>query len=236
MSEAPLSAAELAELAKIDTPTVCNALELVAPERRADGFTFKPLVCPFPDLPPIVGYARTAIIRATHRSTFSKAEDRALRLRYYRQFEEGPRPTVAVIQDMDGPLIGFGAFWGEVQTTIHKGLGCKGVVTDGCVRDIDMMAPGFQVLAGSLAPSHAWVHLVAIGGTVNVGGMVVSSGDLVHADRHGAVVIPHAVARKIVDAADLCARREAPILAAARKPGFTVADLERAMGEADDIH
>jgi hypothetical protein len=61
----PLTAAELAELAKIDTPTICNALEITSPERRADGFTFKPLVCPFPDLPPIVGYARTAIIRAT---------------------------------------------------------------------------------------------------------------------------------------------------------------------------
>jgi hypothetical protein len=95
-----------------------------------------------------------------------------------------------VIQDLDGPLVGFGAFWGEVQTTIHKGLGCLGVVTDGCVRDITMMAPGFQVLAGSITPSHAWVHLVDIGGAVNVGGMMVSDGDLIHADRHGAVVIP----------------------------------------------
>jgi regulator of RNase E activity RraA len=236
MSDAPLTAAELAELAKIDTPTICNALEITSPERRADGFTFKPLVCPFPDLPPIVGYARTAIIRATHRSPRTKQQDRELRLRYYRQFETGPKPTIAVIQDLDGPLVGFGAFWGEVQTTIHKGLGCLGVVTDGCVRDITMMAPGFQVLAGSITPSHAWVHLVDIGGAVNVGGMMVSDGDLIHADRHGAVVIPHAVARKVAAAADLCGRREAPILAAARKPGFSVADLERAMGEADDIH
>jgi len=236
MSDAPLTAAELAELAKIDTPTICNALEIVAPERRADGFTYKPLVCPFPSLPPIVGYARTATIRASHRSPLSKAEDRALRLQYYRQFERKPGPTISVIQDLDGPLVGFGAFWGEVQTTIHKGLGCLGVVTDGCVRDIEMMAKGFQVLAGSIAPSHGWVHLVDVGRTVNIHGMMVSDNDLIHADHHGAVVIPHAVARKVAAAAELCGRREAPILAAARKPGFTVADLERAMGEADEIH
>ena len=70
---------------------------------------------------------------------------------------------------------------------MHKALGCLGVVTNGSIRDIPMIAPGFQMLAGSLAPSHAYVHVVDYGIDVTVHGMTVKSGDLIHADRHGAV-------------------------------------------------
>ena len=99
-----------------------------------------------------------------------------------------------VIQDLDGPDVGFGAFWGEVMSAVHKGLGLLGVVTDGCIRDIDQWAPNFQALAGSVMPSHAHVHLHDFGKEVRVAGMAVRSGDIVHADRHGAVTIPAAVA------------------------------------------
>ncbi len=232
----PLSADELAVLASVDTPTICNALELVAPERRALGFNRRPLVCPFPDLKPIVGYARTATIRSREPDPRPRTDARALRAAYYEQIAAPPLPSIAVIADLDGPDAGFGAFWGEVQTAIHQGLGCIGVITDGCVRDIDMMASGFQVLAGAIMPSHAHVHLVDIGTTVSVYGMVVSPGDLIHADRHGAVVIPHAVARAVPGACDLLARREAVILEAARKPGFTVEVLKQAIAAADEIH
>ena len=59
---APLPASVLEALARYDTPTICNAMEIVAPHRRLIGYTTKPLVCPFPDLPPIAGYARTVTI------------------------------------------------------------------------------------------------------------------------------------------------------------------------------
>lgn len=232
----PLSAADREALLALDTPTICNALELVAPERRARGFTVRPLVAPFPQLKPVLAYARTATIRSKEPSALAKDKAKAQRLAYYEYVEQGPRPSIMVMQDLDGEDRGFGAFWGEVQTNVHKGLGCLGVVTDGCVRDIDMMADGFFVLAGTIAPSHAWVHLVDFGSQVNVAGMIVASGDLIHADRHGAVVIPHGTERKVVEAAALIARKEAVILAAARKPGFNVAALKQAMGEADDIH
>ena len=94
-----------------------------------------------------------------------------------------------MIQDLDD-IVGFGAFWGEVQTNIHKALGCLGTITNGSIRDIPQVAPGFQMLAGSIAPSHAFVHVVDFGGNVNIHGMAVKSGDLIHADRHGAVVVP----------------------------------------------
>jgi regulator of RNase E activity RraA len=231
----PLTEAELEALRAFDTPTICNALELVAPERRALGFTTETLICPFPDLRPMVGYARTALIRSALPQGLSGAEQRRSRLEYYRYVGAGGGPKVAVIQDVDS-RVGFGCFWGEVQSAIHKALGCRGLITDGGVRDLDAIAPEFQVLCGKVTPSHAWVHAVAFGATVDVFGMVVRSDDLIHADRHGAVVIPHEVAREVPSAAELCARREAPILEVARSPDFSLEALERAMAEAAEIH
>jgi regulator of RNase E activity RraA len=227
---------DLAALAAFDTPTICNALEIAAPERRALGFNRRPLVCPFPDLKPAVGYARTAIIRGREAYPRDKAAGRAIRLGYYEHIAAAPLPSIAVIQDADGPDAGFGAFWGEVQTHIHQALGAIGVVTDGSVRDLDAMAKGFFVLAGSVMPSHAHVDLVAFGGTVSVAGMIVSPGDLIHADRHGAVVIPPEAARKLPGIAALIARREKVLLDAAKAPGFSVATLRAAYERMDDIH
>ncbi len=231
-----LTQAELDALAAWDTPTICNALEIVAPERRALGFNRRPLVAPFPQLKPAVGYARTATIRSREPMGRPKDEGRKHRIAYYEYIAAEPHPTITVIQDLDGPDIGLGAFWGEVQTHLHQALGCIGTVTDGCVRDLDAMAKGFVVLAGSVMPSHAHVECVDFGGTVSVHGMIVRHNDLIHADRHGAVVIPHDVARKVDAAAKLLARREKVLLDAAKQPGFSVAELRKALSEADEIH
>jgi regulator of RNase E activity RraA len=175
------------------------------------------------------------MIRSALPPGLSAAEQRQARLEYYRYVAAGGGPKVVVIQDVDS-RIGFGCFWGEVQTAIHKSLGCRGLITDGGVRDLDAVAPEFQVLCGKVTPSHAWVHAIGYGGAVDVFGMVVRSDDLIHADRHGAVVIPHEVAREVADAARLCARREEPILEVARSPAFSLEALERAMAEAAEIH
>ena len=140
-----------------------------------------------------------------------------------------------VIQDLDATP-GYGAFWGEVQTNVHKALGCLGGITNGSIRDLDAMAESFQMLAGMVGPSHAWTHLEDFGGEVNVHGMTVASGDLIHADRHGAVVIPHEVARKVSEAAGLLVRREAVILDTCKRPDFTPELLKQAIGDAEDIH
>jgi regulator of RNase E activity RraA len=235
MPQRPLTEAELAELREFDTPTICNALEIVTPERRALGFTTDTLICPFPHMPPMVGYARTALVRSALPSGLSAAEQRKARLEYYRYVADGSAPKIAVIQDVDS-RIGFGCFWGEVQTAVHKGLGCLGLVTNGGVRDLDAIARDFQVLCGKVTPSHAHVHSIAFGGTVDVFGMIVRSDDLIHADRHGAVVIPAEAARELAGAARLCARREEPILKVARSHGFSIEALERAMAEAAEIH
>jgi regulator of RNase E activity RraA len=228
--------ADLEALRAFDTPTICNALEVVAPARRAIGFTRRPLFAAFPGLKPVVAFARTAIIRSREPHPRGREDAKEVRLGYYGHIAAEPLPSIAVIQDIDAPDIGFGAFWGEVQSHIHKGLGCAGVITDGSVRDLEAMAPEFLVLAGSVMPSHAHVHLVDYGGTVSVAGMVVSSNDVIHADRHGAVVVPPEAIKEIPAAAALIARREKVIIDASKAPGFSVARLRRAFDEQEDIH
>jgi len=235
VTDAPLNEQELSLLREIDTPTICNALEIVAPERRALGFTVSHLHCAFPELPPIVGYARTARVRAAAPPSAGNEDQTAARLAYYRYIKDAPGPTVMVIEDIDTPP-GFGSWWGEVHSNVHKALGSLGVVTSGSVRDLDMIAEGFQLLSGSVSPSHAWVHLVDCGAEVNVHGMVTNSGDLIHADRHGAVIIPDDVARQVPAAAELCMRREKPILDACKSGEFSVDLIEKAMKEAGEIH
>jgi regulator of RNase E activity RraA len=225
----------LKALGQLDTPTICNALEIVAPQRRGFGYTTRPFVCARPQLPPIVGYARTATIRAMHPSERSAADLREQRLAYYRYVSEGPRPSLMVIEDLD-PLPGYGAWWGEVNTNLHKGLGCLGVVTSGCIRDLPLCAEGFQLLAGSVNPSHAYVHLESIDKPVTVHGMTVQPGDLIHADQHGAVVVPFTVARQVPEAAAQIGRREQHLIAASQRPDFDFAMLARALRESDEIH
>jgi regulator of RNase E activity RraA len=229
------TADDLAALTIWDTPTICNALEEIVPERRGHGFTTEPLVALDPALPPICGFARTATIRAAEPprdSDFEMAEKRAA---YYTYVAEPPAPTIAVIQDLD-PRPGVGAFWGEVQTTVHKGLGVLGAVTNGSFRDLSDSARGFNLIGGKVGPSHAFVHLVDIACQVTIHGLTVSSNDIVHADVHGAVMIPHDAVKKIPAVVELLARREKVILDAAKAPGFTAAKLKAAMGQTKDIH
>lgn len=235
MAEHPFSAEDLDFLRQWDTPTVCNALEMVVPARRGHGFTVRPLVAADPKLPPICGLARTGTIRAAAPSGRSKDADRAVRIGWYDYVARASLPTVVVLQDLDDTP-GTGAFWGEVNSNIHKALGVLGVVTNGSIRDLDMVADGFQMLAGVVNPSHAHVHVVAFGQEVTVHGMHVAHEDVVHADRHGAVVIPADAVRKIAPAIELLARREKVILDLCREPDFTVEKLREALSKADDIH
>ncbi|MEM9682758.1 MAG: RraA family protein [Pseudomonadota bacterium] len=228
-------AALLETLRKWDTPTICNGLEIVAPERRALGFTTTQMVSCDVSLPPIVGYARTVTIRAVEPSPLPADEQKEKRLGYYEYVASQPGPTIPVLQDID-PVPGFGAFWGEVQTNVHKALGCPGAVTNGSIRDLDMLAEGFHLIGGEVGPSHAHVHVDEFGQQVNVFGMAVKHNDLIHADRHGAVVIPHAVAADLPGAIAKIEKKESFILEAARSPGFSIDALRQAMSAGEDIH
>ena len=225
----------LAELARYDTPTIANALEIATGSRRATGFTRRTMTAAPAPLPPMVGVARTATLRASAPSVRSALEQREMRLAYYEYVLPGELPTVVVVQDLDDSP-GLGAFWGEVNSRVHRALGCAGVVTNGAVRDPDVLAPDFPILAGVVTPSHAHVRIESLGGEVNVLGMEVAHDDLIHADRHGAIVIPHAIAAAMPHAIRVIVARERLILEAAGRPGFGIEAIRRALAEGDDIH
>ena len=231
MNKLPFTPEDLEILKKWDTPTICNGLELVVPERRAVGFTVEPMFAADRKLPPIVGLARTGLVRAREepRGPIPARED------WYDYVAAKGFPTIAVIQDIDDRP-GYGAFWGEVQTTVHKALGVLGCVTNGSFRDLDMLAPGFQIVGGRIGPSHAHIHMVQMNCDTNIFGMLVRHDDVVHADFHGAVVIPAEAVKKLPAAIDLVSRREKVILDLATSPGFTSQKMREALRKSGEIH
>jgi len=222
-----LDAALLDILRRIDTPSVCNAIEVAQGRRGFDAFTRGTPVASDPGAPAMVGFAVTARIAANDPPAIPPDRLRALRMAYYRAMHDAPRPAVAVVEDIDHPDC-TGAFWGEVNTTIHRGFGLAGALTNGVVRDLGDLAPGFPVVAGSIGPSHRFVHVREIGVPVTVFGLTVQPGDLVHADRHGAVVIPPEVLGGLADAVRRMQATEALVLGPAREPGFDFAAFETA--------
>ena len=224
----PNSPEDFSALAALDTPTVCNALEIVLGERRDTGFTRKMMFGAPGTIPAFVGRAATATTRAARRAG---KEDK--RMAYYRA--TCVPGAVAVIEDLDDPP-GLGAFWGEVHSAVHAGLGVAGVVTSGSVRDLDMLDSRLPILAGGVSPSHACVEVEEVGVPVDIFGMAVKPGDIVHADRHGAVVIPENAAAEIPAAAELIVRREKEVLEAARRKDFSVEKLREALARGREIH
>lgn len=182
-------------LKRVDTPTVCNAIEVAQGGRGFNAFTRGTMVCSDTSAA-MVGYARTARIQALAPPTETPEVIKARRMAYYEYMSQGTRPSICVVQDMDG-ADAIGAYWGEINTNVHKAFGLGGALTNGVMRDLGDLPTGFPVVAGSIGPSHGFVHVVDFGAPVEIFGLNVAPGALVHADRHGAVVIPDDVIDKL---------------------------------------
>lgn len=215
-----LSRGELEALRRLPTPAISNAIELFDIRPRNEGFMFPEIMCVFPELEPMIGYAVTAVISA------DSPEGRRIEPpQWWEEILKIPEPRVAVIRDIDDPVIG--SFWGEVNANIHKALGCVGTVTDGSVRDLDEVREiGFHFFSGCVSVSHAYVHLVEVGIPVKVGGLAVRSGDLLMGDKHGVISIPLEIARDIPRAAQLVEDWERPVINFCKSKEFTVAGLK----------
>ncbi len=136
-------------LQNLDTPTVCNAIEVAEGRRGFDRFTRGTMLHCRPGMPAMVGRARTAKISGQKPPTESSEIIKERRLDYFRAMARGPRPTVAVVEDLDHPNC-IAGWWGEVHVAVHKGLGLKGALTNGVMRDLDVIDDGFPILAGSI--------------------------------------------------------------------------------------
>lgn len=172
-----------------------NAIERLDVRLRNDGFTGISVRCLTPGLPPMVGYAATGRIRTVAAPTG--------RVCYYDRMDWWdylttiPAPRVIVFEDMDSKP-GFGAMFGEIHAQIGRALGSIGYITNGAVRDVPSIGKtGFHLYAGGIAVSHAYAHVVDFGGPVEIGGLTVRPGDLLHGDLHGVVSVPVSVAPRI---------------------------------------
>ena len=221
----PLDPKLLDELRKISSPTVANAIETFNIRPRSAGFVSSEIVCRFPRLGVMVGYAVTALIRAEQPPLDGH---RAAEFAWWDHVAASPAPRVVVMQDIDEPR-GQGAYWGEVQANIHRALGCVGVLTDGTVRDLpEAEALGFHFFSSYVSVSHAYIHMVDFGLPVKVAGLIVRPGDLIHADQHGAIAIPHEIAPRIPEAAARIEARERTMIGVCQKPGVTLEEIKAA--------
>ena len=221
-------------LTAVDTPTICNAIDLVFGSRTNQGFTHGSFVTAFPTMKPVLGFAKTGTIRMSTPYTESAEKLRERRLGWYRHIEAKGVPTIAVVEDIDDAP-GFAAFFGEVHSNVLKGLGVLGALTNGAVRDIGLLADEFQIIAGCISPSHAFAQVVSFGGDVTIKGLPITDGDLLHMDMHGAVIIQGEALRDLPRAIEVMTARERPLIDASRRRGFSVEALETAMREADAI-
>lgn len=221
---------DLDRLAAWDTPTVCNALELLNPGLPLTAFTTRPGVSLAGPFAPMVGLARVGTIRARSKPPLAPAD----RFDWYAYVQARALPTIVVLQDLDD-LPAAGAFWGEVHSKVHLRLGARGCVTNGSFRDTDAWAPGFKMLGGCLGPSHAHVHLVGFGEPVSVLGMDARHDDVIHADHHGAVVVPHDCVKRLPQAIEQVAAKERRTLDLCDRPDFSPA-LMRQVLQQGHIH
>lgn len=208
-------------LTEFDTPTISNAIEVAQGKRGYDRFSLGTPVSAMNGAKAMCGYARTAKLAGLNPPADPPEIIKARRLDYFKYMAKGDEPTVCVIEDTDFPNC-VSAWWGEVHTAVHLGLGMSGALTNGVMRDLDDHQPGFPVVAGSIGPSHKFVHVTEIDTPVTIFGMEIKPGELVHADQHGAVVIPDDVLPKLDQAIKTLLASEQVILGPAREPGFDI--------------
>jgi regulator of RNase E activity RraA len=214
---------QIKALGNLDTCTVANAIESFRVRLFNEGFCDASIRCFFPELPPMVGYAVPLQIRCS--APPPNAQSYLDRTDWWDYVQSIPSPRVVVVQDTD-PQRGLGSLLGEVHAGILQALECVGAVTDGSVRDLpDVAAMGFHFFAGNVTTSHAYAHIVNIGEPVEIGGLRINPGDLLHGDRHGVLSIPTAIAADIPAIAAKLIVRERELLALCRSGDFSMEKL-----------
>jgi regulator of RNase E activity RraA len=224
----PLPANDFEKIRLLDTCTVSNVIERFDVRPRNEGFVYDDIQCRFPHFAPMLGYAVTARIRSSTPPTTSPPITRGCyydRMDFWRYLATLPEPRVMVLQDIDR-LPGFGAFVGEIHARIALALHCVGCVTNGAVRDLPAVeATGFHLFSRKVSVSHAYAHIVDFGEAVEIGGLKIRPGDLVHGDRHGVHTIPLAVAAEIPKAAAACLEEERSLIELCQAPALTLDKL-----------
>ena len=218
---------KLDALRRIDACTLANAIETFHDRLRNEGFTDGSVKCLFPKLPAMVGYAATITIRGsappTAASPFTDRTD------WWDYILSVPAPRVVVVQDV-ATRTGLGSLVGAVHMNILRALGCVGAVTNGAVRDLPVAeALEFPLFAGTVSVSHTYVHIIEFGTPVEIGGLKINSGDLLHGDLHGVQSVPIEHAARIPAVAVEISEREHALIALCRSREFSLELLRAAV-------
>lgn len=209
-------------LRAVDTPTLANAIELLEVRPNHEGFVPFEIHCLFPELGRMCGYAVTA-----HVETISQTEpcDNTRFIELYQAVERSPKPAVIAFQEV-GAHPSYAAHCGEVMGTIFTRLGAIGLVTDCGVRDIpEVRALGFQYFARGAVASHGHFRIVRVGVPVQVMGVVIKTGDILHGDENGLLSVPEQGRERILAMVERIRSGERELLDFVRGPGFNLEKL-----------
>ena len=223
----PLTPQQLGALRQLDACTLANAIETFHERLRNEGFVDASVRCLFPRLPPMLGYAATITLRGSAPPTV--AGPYADRTDWWDYVVSLPEPRVVVVQDV-ATRPGLGSLVGAVHMNILRALRCVGVVTNGSVRDIPAAeSAGFHLFAGSVSVSHAYVHIIEFGRPVEIGGLRIESGALLHGDLHGVQSVPLELVPQVFDAAARISARKEALISLCQSPGFSLEKLRAAV-------
>jgi 4-hydroxy-4-methyl-2-oxoglutarate aldolase len=227
MSNTALSKESLERLRKVDTPTVCNVIELFDVRPRNAGYMDRRIQSCFPELAPMVGYASTATFRS---AAPARGNAYATLEQQVAAFSQVPSPAVVVFQDLDDPSVA--ATFGEVMCTTYKAFGASGLVTSGAGRDLDQVhALEFPAFTNGTICAHGYCHIPSVQVPVHVGGLTIHPGDLLHGDCNGVTTIPLDIASDVADACEEFVQAEAVVLQYLRAGEVTVDGFSQATAE-----
>lgn len=217
------SKGELDAIRVFTVPTLANAIETFGVIPSNEGYCDPTMICRFPKMPLMLGYAVTA--RVSTDQPISDIRPGVVEPEYWRFIFEQTGPKVAVVQDIDNPP--KGAMWGEWNSNVHKALGCVGMVTGGAARDLDGVEKlNFHFFSTHILPSHGYGAFIDYGGSVRIAGMVVNNGDLLAGDEHGIIYIPEEIPLlKLSEVAAEIDRLESEIFSLCQSKEFTLEKL-----------
>jgi regulator of RNase E activity RraA len=229
----PLTTEQIQQLKTFETCLIADAIESFGVRLRNEGFATAGFRCLFKSFPPLVGYAATCKVRSADPPMVGSHYEE--RTDWWKHISGVPAPRVVVMQDIDDPP-GTGAFFGKVHANILMALGCVGAITNGAARELSgIEASGFQVFAGRLALSRAYIHVVEYGGPVEVSGLTVRPGDLIHGDRHGVLTVPPELALKLPAVANLIREKKQQLIDLSNQSGTTHEEFSRGLKDLLDF-
>ena len=217
---------KIKKLIEFDTPTVANGLEKLHIQDPTVGYTGPDVHALTPELGVRLGVAVTARMDTTTAGVDQPASLFKAWIRLMHEaahaFGPEPMPVFAVIESV-GPRPRHTVTIGDGMATVMKLAGAVAFLTNGAIRDLEGVRDVPLACWGAgLSPMHGQLRWLDVGSPVVIDGMTVRSGDLIHADINGAIVIPASVADQVYDQAVAVRQFEQAFFAKLRATDMTI--------------